>query len=206
MVDTDLLRTPALQLVSPLGTRWQQGPRPVPDRDWIGAGGGGVYSTLQDLAGYAEALMHGGANRHGRVLKEETLAQMFDASTRLSGTPGLGLAFFRTDVGGHRVLSHDGILPGFNAHLAVAPDDGVARRSRSRTDRAAPCAGFRPRWTACYGPCSECRGNAQVDVALQPGDLGAEICGRYVLPEPGDLVVGWRWPAGSRSSSGGGRR
>ena len=40
--------------------------------------------------------------------------------------PGWGLGFFRAEAGGHRVIGHDGILPGFNSTLVVAPDDGVA--------------------------------------------------------------------------------
>jgi len=39
--------------------------------------------------------------------------------------PGMGLGFFREEAGGHRVVGHDGRLPGFNAHLLVAPDDGI---------------------------------------------------------------------------------
>jgi hypothetical protein len=39
--------------------------------------------------------------------------------------PGLGLGFFRSEAGGHRLVGHDGILPGFNSELLVAPDDGI---------------------------------------------------------------------------------
>jgi hypothetical protein len=37
----------------------------------------------------------------------------------------IGLAFFRHDFGGHLVISHEGILPGFNSELFVAPNDGL---------------------------------------------------------------------------------
>jgi hypothetical protein len=40
--------------------------------------------------------------------------------------PGLGLSFFRGEVGGHRTVEHDGILPGFDAEILLAPDDGLA--------------------------------------------------------------------------------
>jgi Beta-lactamase len=39
--------------------------------------------------------------------------------------PGIGLAFFRANVGGHLAVEHHGILPGFNSQIWVAPDDGV---------------------------------------------------------------------------------
>jgi len=188
MVDTDLVRNRSLAAHLATGyTVDSAGPRPVPDRDWIGAGGGGVYSTLHDLAGYAEALLHGGANRHGRVLRQETLAQMFKRQYETSpGLPALGLAFFRTDVDGHRIVSHDGILPGFNAHLAVAPDDGEAVIALTNGSRGAM------RWlpsemdellrdvvgVSRHGPRAAIPGHPEV---------WGEICGRYVLPEPGDL-------------------
>jgi hypothetical protein len=39
--------------------------------------------------------------------------------------PGMGLGFFRTEVGGHQVAEHQGVHPGFHSHLAVAPDAGI---------------------------------------------------------------------------------
>jgi hypothetical protein len=37
----------------------------------------------------------------------------------------MGLGFFRGECAAHRVVSHEGILPGFNGALLVAPDDGL---------------------------------------------------------------------------------
>jgi hypothetical protein len=39
--------------------------------------------------------------------------------------PGNGLAFFRCNFGGHLAVEHDGILPGFDSQIFLAPDDGV---------------------------------------------------------------------------------
>src|SRR5688500_7355704 len=61
-----------------------------------------------------------------RSSNPETLASMFAPQylpdPRL---PGIGLAFFRDDAGGHLVVEHDGLVPGFSSQLSVAPDDGV---------------------------------------------------------------------------------
>jgi hypothetical protein len=40
--------------------------------------------------------------------------------------PGVGLGCFGGEVAGHRIVQHDGLLPGFAAQLVVAPDDDVA--------------------------------------------------------------------------------
>jgi hypothetical protein len=128
MADTDLVRTQVIRarLASGhvFGTR---GAHPAPDREWSGAAAGGAYSSLRDLGLYAAALLQGGRNDHGSVLRPATLAAMFEPHYRTDARlPAMGLGFFRTDVDGHRWVTHDGILPGFNARLAVAPDDGIA--------------------------------------------------------------------------------
>ena len=106
MADTDLLphpgpRSPSCHRVH-LG---QQGPRPVPDRDWIGGGGGGVYSTLRGSRRLRRGADARRRQRHGRVLKAETLAADVRAPARdlHRELPAMGLAFFRTDAGGHRI-------------------------------------------------------------------------------------------------------
>jgi Beta-lactamase len=98
----------------------------VPDRDWIGAAAAGIYSTVRDIARFA-ALMGGGAGGHGSVLQPATLAAMFEPHFRPDPrVPGWGLGFACGEAGGHRVVGHDRILPGFNSTLLVAPDDGLA--------------------------------------------------------------------------------
>jgi CubicO group peptidase (beta-lactamase class C family) len=127
MTHTDLVRSASVRTRLATGyVLGRRGPEPVSDRDWIGVGSGGVFSTTGDMARFTAALLGGGANRHGRILEPATLATMFaphfQPDPRISG---IGLGFFRSEVDGHRVVSHDGILPGFNSALLAAPDDGV---------------------------------------------------------------------------------
>jgi CubicO group peptidase (beta-lactamase class C family) len=127
MEDTDLVRSE--RVASRLARGYalgRLGAETVPDRDWIGAAGGGIYSTTRDIARFAAALMGGGANEHGSVLESGTLATMFEPHYRPDPRlPGWGLGFARAEAGGHNMIGHDGILPGFNSDLVVAPDDGV---------------------------------------------------------------------------------
>jgi len=37
--------------------------------------------------------------------------------------PGFGLGVFRVDLGGHLALEHQGVLPGFNSQIFLAPHD-----------------------------------------------------------------------------------
>ena len=99
---------------------------PFADREFALAGAGAVYSSARDMARYVAALLGGGANEHGSVLRPETLASMFEPHYQPDPrVPGIGLAFFRAEAGGHRMLEHGGILPGFSSQLFLAPDDGI---------------------------------------------------------------------------------
>jgi hypothetical protein len=60
------------------------------------------------------------------VLKPETLAQMFEPHYQPDPRiPGMGLGFFRDEVGGHRTVGHDGIWKGFLSDIVLAPDEGI---------------------------------------------------------------------------------
>ena len=103
-----------------------RGLKAVADREVVPAGGGAVYSTTGDMARYVAALLGGGANEHGSVLRPETLATMFEPHYQPDPRlPGMGLGFFRDQVGGHRTVGHDGIWNGFHSDMVLAPDDGI---------------------------------------------------------------------------------
>ncbi|HEX5948204.1 MAG TPA: serine hydrolase domain-containing protein, partial [Actinomycetota bacterium] len=128
MGDTDLLRSKRLESRLARGYRLTSGgPKPVTDRQGVTAAAGSIYSTSRDMARYLAALLGGGANEHGVVLKPETLATMFEPHYQPDPRiPGMGLAFWRADLGGRRAVEHQGIVPGFNSQILLAPDDGVA--------------------------------------------------------------------------------
>ena len=123
---TDLARSDRMKTGSRPGTPCEPGPRPVRDCDLVTAGAGAIYSTARDMARYAAALLAGGSGEHGQILKAETVTSIFaphyQPDPRL---PGVGLAFFRRDLGGHLLAGHDGLVPGFTSQMSLAPDDGT---------------------------------------------------------------------------------
>ena len=127
MAHTDLSRTRRVRPRLATGYELRSGgATAVPDYEAVTAGGGGVYSTPGDMARYLAALLGGGTNEHGSVLKPATLATMFEPHYQPDPRiPGIGLAFFRADLGGHLAVEHDGILPGFDSQIFLAPHDGV---------------------------------------------------------------------------------
>jgi CubicO group peptidase (beta-lactamase class C family) len=102
------------------------GLKAVTDRTVVVGGAGSVYSSTRDMARYVAALLGGGTNAHGSVLKPETPATMFGPHYQSDPrVPGIGLAFFRGEAAGHLLVEHGGILPGFSSQLFLAPDDGI---------------------------------------------------------------------------------
>jgi len=184
MADSDLVRSE--RVASRLATGYVLGSRgasAVPDRDWVAAGGGGVYSTTRDMARYLAALLGGGANEYGSVLKPATLATMFQPHYQPDPRlPGVGLAFFRGDAGGHRVVGHEGILPGFNSELSLAPEDGIGVIALTNGSSGAFV------WLQIeLGSLLRCLLDipdelVRTDVPHHP-EIWSDICGHYRLPE-----------------------
>jgi hypothetical protein len=185
MADTTLLRSEVAASRAATGYRFgPQGPRAAAERDLVPAGAGAVFSTPGDMGRYLQALLGGGRNAHGRVLRPATLAEMFAPQYRPDPRlPGLGFAFFRAELGGHVAVEHQGVLPPHYAQIVVAPDAGVA--AMAFTNGAVGATAWLPvevghlLATALGVPDDTVRR----DVPLRP-DLWQDLCGWYALPGP----------------------
>jgi CubicO group peptidase (beta-lactamase class C family) len=78
MEHTDLIRSERVraQLATGYVLR-SRGLKEVADREVSTPGGGGMYSTMADIARYVAALLRIAAKEHGSVLRPETVATMF---------------------------------------------------------------------------------------------------------------------------------
>ncbi len=185
MADTTLVRSEVVQ--SRLATGYKlssTGPKPITDREVVTAGASGIYSTPKDMARYLAALLGGGANEHGSVLKPATLANMFAAQYQPHPRiPGMGLAFWRRTAGGHPVVEHQGIIPGFDSQILAAPDDGVGlmafTNGASRAVQWMPIEMSRLLHHLLGVPDDVIR----TDVPQRP-EIWRDICGWYYLPGP----------------------
>jgi CubicO group peptidase (beta-lactamase class C family) len=192
MENTDLLRSDRVRSRLATGYRLRSGGAdPAVDSDLVTPGAGGIYSTTRDIARYVAALLGGGANERCSVLKPETLASMYapqyQPDPRL---PGIGLAFFRHDLGGHLVVEHDGLVPGFSSELSVAPDDGLGVVAFTNGARGAK-AWLGPEVGAIIRDLLHVRDDAiRTDIPHHP-EMWAELCGWYAFR--GSLRDVQRW-------------
>jgi CubicO group peptidase (beta-lactamase class C family) len=117
---------PLLPLLATGYTMGRHGARPVVHREVPLTAAGGAYASTADLARYVAALLDGGSNEHGTVLKPETVAVMF--APHFQPDPrigGMGLTFERGNEDGHTTVGHSGVVAGFLSMITLAPDDGV---------------------------------------------------------------------------------
>ncbi|MDD7942850.1 serine hydrolase [Actinomycetospora lutea] len=189
MTSTDLTRSdrvrPRLATGYEIGRRGLQA---VTDREIVTAGASGIYSTIRDMARYAAALLGGGRNDHGRVLAADTLAEMYaphhQPDPRLAG---MGLSFFRGQVGGHRTVGHDGIWKGFRSDLLLAPDDGLGVLAFANTSHFDPRGAPTPVTQALLrGLLGLPDDVIRTDVPERPA-VWRQLCGRYSFG-PGRLL------------------
>lgn len=109
----------------PAARGYKPRPRPQPALEFDGTipAAGGGWSTVTELLTFAQALIDGGRG----VVAATTLSTMFEPHFRLDPRlPGRGLGFHLGTIGEHRVVGHDGSVPGFSATLLVAPEARAA--------------------------------------------------------------------------------
>ena len=180
MGSTDLVRSE--RVTSHLATGYELRPRgaePVPEYEVITIGGGGIYSPPRDMARYLAALLGEGENEYGSVLKPETLATMFEPQFQPDPRiPGIGLAFFRAHLAGHLALEHDGILPGFDSEILLAPDDGVGVMAFANGARRA-MHWLVPEVEGLLRDLLEVPGEAIRTQVPQHPEIWADLCGYY---------------------------
>lgn len=182
LTDTDLVRPDRIRARLATGYSLRAGgARPVRDRDLVTVGAGAIYSTPADIARLVAALLAGGGGPGGQILKAETLAGMFaphyQPDPRL---PGVGLGFFRRDLGGHLVVGHDGLLPGFTSQMSLTPDDAIGVVAFTNgAPRAMAWLGAEV--TAILGRILGVPGPViRADVPHHP-EIWTEVCGWYSL-------------------------
>jgi CubicO group peptidase (beta-lactamase class C family) len=156
-----------------------RGPKALVDRRWITCSATELRCSARDLARYVGALLQGGQGEHGTILKPRTVEQMFAPQYQPDPRiPGMGLAFWRVDLGGRRAVEHQGVLPGFNSQVFLAPDDGVG--VLALTNGAAGALRWLAPWTSVLlGDVIGAPPDAVRQGLSQHPEVWGELCGRY---------------------------
>ncbi|MCX6927571.1 MAG: serine hydrolase [Verrucomicrobia bacterium] len=98
---------------------WKRRPAPLFDLGTLPAGN--LFSTADDLARFASALLADG----GGLVKPETLREMWRPQLT-QDSEGFGLGFSVGKFRGHRTISHSGAVYGCSSLLVLLPEEKLA--------------------------------------------------------------------------------
>jgi D-alanyl-D-alanine dipeptidase len=85
---------------------------------------GSMYTTVNDLGHFVNALFGGGRGANGSILSAATLEQMWTPQDAGGGQKtGYGIGFGISTIDGHRTIGHGGAIYGFATQLSALPDD-----------------------------------------------------------------------------------
>jgi CubicO group peptidase (beta-lactamase class C family) len=97
--------------------------RRVPTRDLPAiAPAGAINSSARDMAQWLRLMLGGGSFGGRRLVSEKGFAELLKPQTLVAGNVHYGLGWFLRDWKGHRVVEHGGNIDGFNAQVALMPD------------------------------------------------------------------------------------
>jgi hypothetical protein len=99
---------------------WLRRSAPVFDLGTIPAGN--LFSTVDDLARFASALLDKG----GGLVKPETLDEMWRVQYAPENLPGFGLGFIIGQWRGRRLISHNGAVYGCSSFFGLMPEEKLA--------------------------------------------------------------------------------
>lgn len=99
---------------------------------------GSMYSTMTDLARFMSALIKKGEGENGRILKPETLNQMWTPQTDLvSGRArSYGIGFSLGELDGEKSVEHGGAIYGFATQMKVLPGKKIGVAISTNLDMA----------------------------------------------------------------------
>ena len=155
---------------------------------------GNIYTTVQDMSRYMIAMMNHGRLGEAQILKPETVDYMFAPHFGLDPRlPKMGVNFILNDnYFGHRVVGHNGGLPGFTSEMKLALDDRVGVIVVNNAGSSAPGEIVAQIFQVLF--------NYQEPAEIQPSrEIWPQLEGRYVSPEP-DFLSDLRFLQGARGA------
>ena len=95
----------------------------VPMREIIQAApAGAINSNARDMAEWLRLMLNEGVFEGKRLVSEKSFKELVSPQNKVAGNVSYGLGWFLRDWNGHKVVEHGGNIDGFNAQIALMPD------------------------------------------------------------------------------------
>jgi CubicO group peptidase (beta-lactamase class C family) len=159
--------------------------RRLPQRDFPQvAAAGAINSNARDMAGWLRLMLGGGAFEGKRLVSEKSFAELVKPQQKIAGSVSYGLGWFLRDWHGHKVVEHGGNIDGFNAQVALMPDQRLGFVLLTNvTASALPATAMEAVWSNLVG-----KPEAKPETSAASSDPAARIeteVGSYLLAEAG---------------------
>ncbi|HYG80067.1 MAG TPA: serine hydrolase domain-containing protein, partial [Pyrinomonadaceae bacterium] len=155
----------------------------VPMREIAAAApAGSINSSARDMAQWLRLMLNGGVFEGKRLVSEKNFKELVEPRNKVSDNLSYGLGWFLREWNGHQVVEHGGNIDGFNAAVALMPDQklGFALLTNVSNSALAPFA-METVWSNLVGkPVA----GGDVAKAETAGDPAREV-GKYLLAEAG---------------------
>jgi CubicO group peptidase (beta-lactamase class C family) len=83
---------------------------------------GAINSNVTDMARWVQFMLNGGVWNGKRLISEQNFAELTVPRITVAGEMKYGYGWFLRDWNGHKVVEHGGNIDGFNAEVALMPD------------------------------------------------------------------------------------
>ena len=104
----------------------KKAPKLLPYHDLpVIAPAGAINSSATEMAQWVRLMLGGGVFEGKRLVSEASFAELFKPRISAGGGADYGYGWFLRDWNGHRVVEHGGNIDGFNAQVALMPDQNL---------------------------------------------------------------------------------
>jgi CubicO group peptidase (beta-lactamase class C family) len=83
---------------------------------------GAINSSARDMAQWLRLMLNNGTYNGKRIVSEKGFDELVRQQMTIAGPVGYGLGWFLREWNGHKVIEHGGNIDGFNAQVALMPD------------------------------------------------------------------------------------
>lgn len=160
--------------------------RHLPQREIPAAApAGAINSSARDMAQWVRLMLANGSLNGRRVVSEKNFDELVRKQINIAGSVDYGLGWFLRQWSGHKVVEHGGNIDGFNAQVALMPDQKLGFVLLTNVT-ASPLGGFAMNtiWKNLVGEPKASEAKAADGPAAPAGDPKAEV-GKYLLAAAG---------------------
>ncbi|MBV8857190.1 MAG: serine hydrolase [Acidobacteria bacterium] len=161
--------------------------RRVPMRDLPAiAPAGAINSNARDMAQWLRLMLGGGSFEGKRLVSEKSFAELFKPQMKVGGNVNYGLGWFLRDWKGHKVAEHGGNIDGFNAQVALMPDQHLGFVMLTNVSASPlPASAMNVVWSNLVGDPDAPAPNATAVAAADPAAKIENEVGDYRFAEAG---------------------